>query len=429
MPYFHIHECNSPLHSDYTLKVYMQSTSDKKSTQYLAAILTLFFGLLIGWQAHAWRANEQIPQLGDSVDTNSNEVDLGLFWKVWELLESDYIDADNTTESQRVYGAVKGMVEALGDPYTVFMDPEESKSFEQSLNSELEGIGAELTVREGKLIVVAPLKDSPAEEAGLLPGDYIYKVDGDPTTEMTLWEAIMNIRGEPGTDVVLTVVREGEEDTLDLRITRSKIYVPSIETTFSEVNGKTIAQVSLYSFADDTYLEFLDAIREIKLEGADAMILDLRMNGGGFLDVSIQILNEFFEDEVKAVIVKNGDGSQEVMYTQGEGDLADVPLTVLIDEGSASASEIVAGALQDYERALIIGETSFGKGSVQELVNLIDGSSIRITVAKWFTPNDRGINGAGIEPDMLIEMDGVSLNSEEDIQLQAALDYLSNLSD
>jgi len=406
----------------------MPKKRDPNAPKSLAILFWMIVGGLLGWQANAWLIDEPVIQIGGGASEYSEEnVDLDLFWDVWGLLEEDYIDIVDTTDADRVYGAIDGMVDSLGDPYTAFMNPEESESFNQSLNSELEGIGAELTVRDGLLVVVAPLKDSPAEQAGLLPSDHVYLVDGMPTSEMTLWDAIMNIRGEPGTEVVLTIVREGVEETIDIPITRSKIHVPSIETVFEEVNGKSIAHVSLYSFADDTYLEFLEAIREIQLDDTDGLVLDLRLNGGGFLDVSIQILSEFFADEVKAVIVKNGDGTNEIMYTNGKGDLIDIPVVVLIDQGSASASEIVAGALQDHGRAVVMGETSFGKGSVQQLTDLMGGSSIRITIAKWFTPNDRTIDKEGIEPDVLIEMDQVALDSEEDIQLQAALDYLSNL--
>jgi carboxyl-terminal processing protease len=406
----------------------MSKKREENTPKALAVFFWVVVGGLLGWQGNAVLADEPVLNIGsEAADIAEENVDLGLFWDVWGLLENDFIDIIDTTDEARVYGAISGMVDSLEDPYTAFMTPEESKSFSQSLNSELEGIGAELTVRDGLLVVVAPLKDSPAEEAGLLSGDHIYQVDGAPTSDMTLWDAIMNIRGEPGTEVILTVVREGEAETLDIPITRSKIHVPSIETVFEEVDGQNIAHVSLYSFADDTYLEFLDAIRAVQLADADGMVLDLRLNGGGFLDVSVEILGEFFEDEVKAVIVKHGDGTSEVIYTDGGGGLADIPVVVLIDGGSASASEIVAGALQDHERAVLMGETSFGKGSVQELTDLMGGASIRITVAKWFTPDDRTIDHEGIEPDVLIEVDTVPLDSEEDVQLQAALDYLSDL--
>jgi len=400
--------------------------NDRKPKGFALLIWALIGGL-VGWQANALLDDDPSLILTGNAAEAQEETDLDLFWDVWSLLEQDYIEIDAVEDSSRVYGAIKGMVDSLGDPYTAFMDPEESTAFTQSLNSELEGIGAELTVRDGLLLVVAPLKDSPAEEAGVLPGDHIYLVDGEPTSEMSLWDAIMNIRGEPGSDVVLTMVREGEEDTLDITITRSKIHVPSIETTFVESEGKTLAHVALYSFADDTYIEFLDAIREVQLEDADGMVLDLRLNGGGFLDVSIEILGEFFEDEVKGVIVKNGDGSNEILYTNGSGSIPDLPVVVLIDGGSASASEIVAGALQDHGRALLMGETSFGKGSVQELTDLMGGSSIRVTVAKWFTPKDRTIDKEGIEPDVSIEMEVVAIDSDEDVQLNAALDYLTDL--
>ena len=406
----------------------MANKREDKTPKTLAVLFWVIIGGLLGWQANAWADNEPILSIGsEAADHAEDSVDLGLFWDVWGLLENDFIDIIDVTDEIRVFGAITVMVDSLGDPNTAFMDPEESEAFNQSLNSELEGIGAELTVRDGILLVVAPLKDSPAEKAGLLAGDHIYMVDEAPTSDMSLWDAIMNIRGEPGTEVVLTVIREGVDETIDIAITRSKIHVPSIETVFEEVGDKTIAHVSLYSFADDTYLEFLDAIREVQLQGADGMVRFIRLNGGGFLDVSVQILGEFFEDEMKAVIVKNGNGSNDVMYTDGGGALADIPLVVLIDGGSASASEIVAGALQDHKRAILMGETSFGKGSVQELTDLRGGASIRVTVAKWFTPNDRTIDHEGIAPDIVIEVDALALDNETDVQLDAALDYLSKL--
>jgi len=343
------------------------------------------------------------------------------------MIDTDYVDFSSVEEEQQVYGAVSGMVESLGDPYSVFMTPEETEQFQSSLSGELEGIGAELTVRDGQLVIVSPLKDSPAEIAGVLTGDYIYEVDGEPTAEMTLWEAIMNIRGEVGSEVILTIVREGEAEPIEIPITRAAIQVPSVEVTYDEVDGLTIGTVALYQFGDDTYNEFKDALRDLELNDADSMILDLRLNGGGFLDVSIDILGEFFADEVKGVIIKRRNEDNEIMYTQGDGMIADMPVVVLIDEGSASASEIVAGALQDFDRALLMGEQSFGKGSVQALSQLTDGSSLRLTIAKWYTPNDRTIHEVGITPDVLIEMETSEIDTENDVQHQAALDYLSEL--
>lgn len=393
---------------------------------------TLFIGLVgvaIGWQTNTLWSDDTETSIAEEVDNAPADetVDLDLFWTVWNLIEYEYVNIDQVEEGNQVYGAIKGMVESLGDPYSEFLNPEETEQFQSSLDGELEGIGAELTVEEGLLLILSPIKNSPAEEAGLLPGDHIYMVDGMPTSEMTLWEAIMNIRGEPGTEVVLTIIREGEEEPLEVPITRQQIDVPSVELSYEEYGGSTYAQLAITQFGDDTYIEFEDAVREILLSDAQGIVLDLRMNGGGYLDASVNIMSEFFEDELTAVIVKERNNADIVHMTDGSGRLGDYPLVVLIDEGSASASEILAGALQDYERAVLLGMQSFGKGSVQVLEDFPDGSSLRITIAKWYTPLDRSIDDTGITPDIVVEMEPAEIDTENDVQLDAALDYLSTL--
>jgi carboxyl-terminal processing protease len=400
---------------------------DKKPKIALQALIFwLVVGLLTGWYLSSVFHKDSTDEEARII--NPADVDMDLFWDVWEVVQNDYIDAAEVDEEVQIYGAISGMINALGDAYSVFMDPEETEEFHVGLDGELEGIGAELTVRDGKLTIVSPLKNTPAEEAGVMPGDHIYLVDGEPTSEMTIWDAIMNIRGEPGTEVVLTMIRENVEEPFEIAIVREKIIVPSVEITFEETqDGDTIAHLAIYQFGEDTYSEFAVAVREILLEEADGIILDMRLNGGGYLDVSIEVLSEFFEDEVQAVIVKYRNGLNTIMYTEGNGQLSEIPTVVLIDEGSASASEIVAGALQDYDRAVLMGEQSFGKGSVQELTNLSGGSSLRLTIAKWYTPEDRSINEVGITPDVEIEMEFDALDTEDDIQYNTAFDYLDAL--
>jgi carboxyl-terminal processing protease len=249
-------------------------------------------------------------------------------------------------------------------------------------------------------------------------------VNENPTSEMTIFDAIMAIRGKENTDVTLTIIRDGIVEPFEVTITRKAIQVSSVELSYEEVGGKEIGVLAIYQFGDDTYTEFSEAVREIELKNPDGLILDLRMNGGGYLDISIDMLSEFFKDQVTAVIVKHRSNPDETMTTLGNGQLTEIPMAVLIDEGSASASEIVAGALQDYARAKIIGEQSFGKGSVQELSNLSDGSSLRLTIAKWFTPLDRTIDQVGITRDIVVTSEP---DNTEDVQLSAALDYLSKL--
>ncbi len=403
------------------------------SGSYAKALLFVLVGGLIGWQANSVFSDGIAASELENSEA-AREVDMDLFWSVWNELDENYVDIDKLDAKQEVYGAIAGMVESLGDPYSVFMTPEETEQFQSSLDGELQGIGAELTVEEGRLIIVSPLKDSPAEEAGLLPGDHIYMV-ADPeaeggwaaTSEMTLWEAIMKIRGEPGTDVTLRILRDGSDDPIEYTITRQQIDVPSVELTFEEREGQNLAHLSIYQFGDDTYQEFEEAVREVMLADADGMVLDLRMNGGGYLDVSIEILSEFLDEQATGVIVKRRNEQDQLVKTTGNGQLSELPLVVLIDEGSASASEILAGALQDYARATLMGEQSFGKGSVQELSDLSDGSSLRLTIAKWYTPKDRSINDTGITPDVNVSMEADQIDTENDVQLDAALDYLLNL--
>ena len=378
-----------------------------------ALAFCMLIGLALGWFGNSYFADQ--PATATSYEPTAEQADLGLFWDVWNTLENNYFDTEDIDQQLQIYGAISGLVDSLGDAYSVFMTPDETESFQTSLAGELEGIGAELTVRDGQLVIVTPLKDTPAEEAGLLPGDHIFMVNDEPTSEMTIWDAIMKIRGEPNTDVVLTIIRDGLDTALDITITRQQIHIPSVELTIEEHAGDQIAHLSIYQFGDDTYSEFNSALRELLLANVDGIVLDLRMNGGGYLDVSVEILGEFFEDQVKAVIVKYRNDINEVMYTDGKGSLSDIPVVVLIDEGSASASEIVAGALQDHARATLMGEQSFGKGSVQELNALIDGSSLRLTIAKWFTPDDRTIHDVGITPDHIIEMETTEVDTENDI--------------
>jgi carboxyl-terminal processing protease len=387
-----------------------------------ALLFWLILGTLIGWQLNTAFAG---PAAQISSNSTADEIDLNLFWDVWGQVHEDYVDAEEVDLKEVSYGAVRGLVDSLGDPYSVFMTPEETEAFQDDLKGELQGIGAELTIRDASLVVVSPLKNSPAEKAGLLPGDQVILVDGKPTADMTLLDAINAIRGEEGTSVTLTLLRNGVDDTLDKTIVREKIHVPSVDLSFDEINGKQIAHMEVYQFGDETVTEFNEATRQILLENPDGLILDLRLNGGGFLDASIEMMSEFFEESVTAVIVKRRNKQDEVMVTTGKGQLADIPMLVLIDSGSASASEILAGALQDYGRATLFGTQSFGKGSVQEFSSLKDGSSLRLTIAKWYTPKDRTIHEVGVTPDQIVEMDPSLVGSPDDIQYKAALEFFA----
>src|SRR3989339_148204 len=357
---------------------------------------------------------------------SQDEIDLGLFWDVKDLLDSAYVDLSKVNSEEMLYGAIDGLVDSVDDPYTVFMDPEETKEFQENMGGELEGIGAELTIENGELVIVTPFKGSPAETKGLLPNDIIYLIDGERANEMSVFDAIMAIRGEAGTTVNLTIVREGEGEPLVFDIERAKIEIDSVEwEVIDGENGKSIGYISIYQFGDKTEDEFQEAVNDIVLANVDGVILDMRNNGGGYLDTAVAVISEFASGQNKAVAVKmRDDVNNEIYYTTGDASFAGLPLVVLVNSGSASASEIVAGDLQDYETGIIMGEQTFGKGSVQTVELLSDGSSLRMTVAKWYTPSDRSIDDVGITPDITVTD---VYETEEDEQLDEAISYLSGM--
>ena len=411
-----------------------------KPLKYLAAFLVIF---MFGWESASYyilkKQTENHPtvkqeevspvaalsSLISSSGTDIEKADLAIFWQVWDMLYELYVDKSAMNDQQMVYGAIKGMVASLDDPYTVYMTPEETKEFDQSLNGQLEGIGAELTVRDGNLIVVSPLKDSPAEKAGLQPNDIVYKIDGELTSDMTLFDAIMKIRGEKGTNVVLTLIREAKNEPFEVAITRDTVNVESVSM---EDKGDGIYYISINQFNDTTKPEFEAKVKELLLLEPKGLIMDLRYNGGGYLDISVDILSELMKDNAEVVTIKRREeADNETLHVTGTARLADLPLVVLINNGSASASEIVAGAVQDHKRGLILGEQSFGKGSVQEVDKLPDGSSLRITIAKWYTPLGKNIDKVGIKPDMEVKLTDADTEADKDPQLDAAMTYLKGL--
>ncbi len=425
----------------------------KKSSRYIKYILFFLAVFLFGWESSSYyvihRANgsEQIKEseispiaafsslLSSETEQTAGEeeADLRVFWKVWRMLEEGYVDEEALNDQMMVYGAIKGMVGALDDPYTVYMTPDETKEFDQNLEGKLEGIGAELTVRDQMLVVVSPLKESPAEKAGLKPGDIVYKIDGNLTSEMTLFDAIMNIRGPKGTKVVLTIIRKDVEEPFEVSIERDTVEIESV-TMEDKQDG--IFYISINQFSDNTLPEFKAAVNALLLKDPKGLVLDLRNNGGGYLDSAVDILSEFIEGRREAVTIKQKDSSEDqILKVSGRPSLPDIPLAVLINSGSASASEILAGAVQDLKRGIVIGENSFGKGSVQEVDKLSDGSSLRMTIAKWYTPGGKNIDKVGIKPDMEValapetqEVDSAGDDiPESDAQLEAAIKYLKSL--
>ncbi len=407
----------------------MKANSLRNFSILLIPFVAFLLGFTIGYQqgqtkqsfAYGWKA--PIDKILSQTGTHSGELNLDPLYKVWNLVQTKYIDSDAIDSQAVVYGAIKGLTHSLGDPYTYFMDPKDSREFNQQLNGDMEGIGAEITVKDGMVVIVSPLKNSPAEKAGLKPQDIVVKIDGEVLINPTLVEAVQKIRGKKGTVVTLTIAREKEENPIEVKITRDEIKVPSVEW---KVMDKSIAYIAINQFGDTTTEEFSKALDDVLAKPKTGLILDLRMNGGGYLDAAVDIISQFVPSGVATTIEYRDKEDNETKYVTGSPRDASIPIVVLINKGSASASEIVAGALKDQKRAYLIGEKSFGKGSVQELEPLSDGSSLRVTTAKWYTPNHVNIDHNGITPDLVIENaeDSKIGDVQKDLQLKEAMNYL-----
>jgi carboxyl-terminal processing protease len=404
----------------------------KKSTGsgfYYVAIGLISF--ILGWQATVsgfidYKDDElasrtKMANLDKEV---SFGVDMDLFWNVWKDLENKYVDLDAIEEDTMVYGSIKGLVESLDDPYTVFMTPDESTEFTSGLDGTLKGIGAELTVEDKNLIIVSPLRGSPAEKAGLLPRDVILAINGELASDMTLVDAISKIRGDIGTSVTLTIVRKNAKKPFDVSIVRENIEIESV--TVEKLDGD-IVYLGVNRFNDKTNEEFSNAISEMLLDEPKGLIVDLRFNGGGYLDIAVELLSYLLPSNTSAVVIKERGKKDDTKLTNGKPKLLNTPLVVIVNDSSASASEIVAGAIQDHKRGVVLGTKTFGKGSVQEVEKFSDGSSLRLTIAKWFTPNGRSINKTGLIPDIIVEITEEDIGEKYDRQKEEAVKYLKNL--
>lgn len=334
--------------------------------------------------------------IGISFERNKNDLNLTKFWQAYDLVKQNY--AGSIDKQKLVDGAVKGLVEALDDPYSAYLPPKDKKDLSDDLNGSFEGIGAELTDKNGLITVVAPIKDSPAEKVGIKPNDVITKINGESTEDLTVSDAVTKIRGQKGTQVTLTIFRKDTDKELEFKITRQTIRIDSVT---SKMIGN-IGYVEITQFGSDTVDITTEAVKEIAKQNPKAIIIDLRNNPGGYLYSVPPIAGLFLPPSV-IVKEKYRDGKTDELKSTNVPVLPKTPMYVIINSGSASASEILAGALQDYKRATIVGTKSFGKGSVQDLLDLPGGSALRITIAEWLTPNGRAINKVGITPDIKIE--------------------------
>ena len=355
-------------------------------------------------------------------DYLTKDVNFKLFWKVWDTIKNKFIDKNQLTDAQLFYGAMAGVVDSLGDPYSVFLNPQTSEEFSDELNGKFEGIGAEIGIRNNQLTIISPLPESPAEQAGLKALDRIIGIDGLETTGMSLDQAVSLIRGDKDTEVILTVTRDGLNESKEIKIIRNTIKIISVNWT--DKNG--IAYVKLTNFNSDTSAKFLEVANEVINSSPKGVILDLRNNPGGYLETAVDIAGYWIKEGQVVVREEFSNAEQNQEYvSNGKGQLADFKTVVLVNGGSASASEIVAGALQDYQLATVVGETTFGKGSVQELENLSDGSAIKLTIARWLTPYSRTIDKNGIQPDFELKLTEEDINENKDPQLDKALEIIN----
>ncbi len=353
-----------------------------------------------------------------SYEKDVEEVDI--IEEVWDILHEQYVDLEELDDERLLEGAIRGMVSEIEDPYTNYLGPQENALSLSELEGDFSGIGATLTMENDQLKVVAPIKDSPAAEAGIKPGDIILAVDGVDTSKMNLVEAVLNIRGKKGTPVTLKVLHPDEQEPVEIEIVRAEIKLPSVRW---EMLSDRIAHITVTNFSNRTGSEFETALEEMKEEVVAAIVLDLRDNPGGIVDAAVEVAGQFLDGEMVIYALDNK-GKKEEWYARSGGLALDIPLVVLVNEHSASASEVVAGALQDHERGWLVGVTTYGKGRMNLVNELNNGGSLYVTFARWFTPLGRQIDDIGITPDYQVEMTSEDIENELDPPLEVAVEYL-----
>ncbi len=426
----------------------------------LIVILTFVLGWQLGHRDYKLAISDYKPSfkvINQAPPAGSESIDFKLFWQTWDLISEKYIDKTALDPQKLYYGAIQGMVAAIGDPYTVFLPPQAQKVTKEQLSGEFDGVGIQLGYSKDKrLVVIAPLKGTPADKAGVKPGDLILKIDDKDTTSLSLPEAVSLIRGNKGSSVKLNLLAESDSKPRDVLLTRDTITVksvavetkqtkpapttnvssgttpsssgnqadktPSDENSKTTKSGKSVAYIRLSSFGEKTKTEWDSAVSDALAKAPQGIIIDVRNNPGGFLDAAVYIASEFL-DGGTVVIQQDYQGQKVIQSVLRAGKMLKLPLVILINKGSASASEILAGAIQDRKRGTLVGDQSFGKGTIQSAEDLPQGTGIHITTAKWLTPNERWIHTVGLTPDVKVEMGD---DPKLDKQLDKALELLDS---
>lgn len=408
-------------------------------------LFVLFIALLVLVSGLSYRLGQKRPlisgkgnmrvEIDRRVAPDKQEIKFALFWEVWDRVVTSYLNKDKIDAVNMVYGAISGMVASLGDPYTAFLPPGENQRAEEDLAGAFGGIGIQLGFIDHQLAVIAPLTGTPAERAGIRAGDFILAIDGQETTDMALPQAVNLIRGKRETKVILTVLHEGDSEVAEIGVLRDTILVKSVEVEFldkwcSRGPCPLVAHLKLMRFGDRTNSEWTEAVGEILErcplggETCRGIVLDLRNNPGGYLDSSVFIASEFLSSGT-VVQEEMASGIRQDFPVNRQGELINPPLVVLVNKGSASASEIVAGALKEHQRAKIVGESTFGKGTIQEAEDFEGGAGLYVTTARWLLPSGQSIDGQGLAPNLEIEADPEQ--PEKDLQLDKAIEVLDSL--
>ncbi len=350
-------------------------------------------------------------------------VDFGIFWQAWQTINENYLKNKNIQIQEKVYGAVGGLVKSLNDPYSVFLSPKDNQRFQEDIQGNFGGIGAEIGIKKNQIAIIAPLKGTPASKAGLKAGDSILKINATSTEGMTVDEAVRLIRGPEKTQVTLIIVRDGWEKPKDFKITRDKIVVPTLDFT---IKDKNIAYVQLYGFNANANYLFHDAVSKALAGGARGMILDLRDDPGGYLEVAVDLAGWFLPRGTLVVKEESRTGTVEEFKASGNAALAKFPVVVLINGGSASAAEILAGALRDDRSIQLIGQKSFGKGTVQQLLPLQNDAYMKLTIAHWVLPSGKILENGGLDPDVAVKITDEDAAHKRDPQLERAMEVLKS---